>query len=412
METLHRQYGALLQLVEKLIGVVPNCDSYLEIWPPAFRTYNVLVPNFLNLPFSLWGAGAPSDVVGLSMYVASRTAGCAYCAAHTSSFALRRGARLEKVAGALDARSAELTPAERAAVAVARSMARVPAALTEAEREELLRHFAPGQAEWIVLGIAMMGFLNKFMDAVGVELEASTMDEVRAVIAPSGWVPGKHADSGAVRAGHEGGTPPNPPGTAPPSSDSFVTKLSIVPLIPSALSQDRLWTAGVPQRWPDVGSYLREHVGHDFPVLARLAHGRAIRAIAVMIRDNLDPRTTTLGLPLKHMAGLVYATLVGDASLAAEVRKLAEQSRLSADDADRVVQFAKGDAPPPSGLDARAQAALLVARAASPSPAVIPEDVIEACTASQLPGAAIIEMVSWLSVLQMVHRIAAFYRPS
>jgi hypothetical protein len=50
LESLHARYGALLGLVDALLGVVPNCDSYLEIWPPAFRTYNVMVPNFLNLP--------------------------------------------------------------------------------------------------------------------------------------------------------------------------------------------------------------------------------------------------------------------------------------------------------------------------------------------------------------------------
>ncbi len=49
-ETLHTRYGSLLELVRKLLGVVPNCDPYLEIWPPAFRTYNVMVPNLLNLP--------------------------------------------------------------------------------------------------------------------------------------------------------------------------------------------------------------------------------------------------------------------------------------------------------------------------------------------------------------------------
>jgi len=74
LPTLHQRYGALLELVRKLIGVVPNCDPYLEIWPPGFRTYNVMVPNFLNLPFSLWGVGAPVDVVGLGMYVSSRAA--------------------------------------------------------------------------------------------------------------------------------------------------------------------------------------------------------------------------------------------------------------------------------------------------------------------------------------------------
>jgi hypothetical protein len=49
MTTLQERYGPMLELVRTFIGVVPNCDGYLEIWPPAFRTYNLMVPNFLNL---------------------------------------------------------------------------------------------------------------------------------------------------------------------------------------------------------------------------------------------------------------------------------------------------------------------------------------------------------------------------
>ena len=76
-ETLHARYGPLLELVRKLLGVVPNCDPYLEIWPPAFRTYNVMVPNLLNLPLMVWGLGAPRSTVGLAMYVsAARPAAC------------------------------------------------------------------------------------------------------------------------------------------------------------------------------------------------------------------------------------------------------------------------------------------------------------------------------------------------
>jgi hypothetical protein len=63
-ETLHTRYGSLLELVRRVMGVVPNCDPYLEIWPTAFRTYNVMVPNLLNLPFMMWGAGAPRATVG------------------------------------------------------------------------------------------------------------------------------------------------------------------------------------------------------------------------------------------------------------------------------------------------------------------------------------------------------------
>ncbi|MEO1005243.1 MAG: hypothetical protein AAFW67_05190, partial [Cyanobacteria bacterium J06638_38] len=54
-ETLHKNYHPMLGLVRELIGVVPNCDKLLEIWSPGFRTYNLIVPNFLNLPFSLFG---------------------------------------------------------------------------------------------------------------------------------------------------------------------------------------------------------------------------------------------------------------------------------------------------------------------------------------------------------------------
>lgn len=102
MATLHQRYDALLRLVQVLIGVVPNCDAYLEIWPPAFRTYNIMVPNLLNLPLLIFGiGGAPKHIVGLGLYVSSMTAECPYCSAHTCSFALRRGASAQTVAQAL-----------------------------------------------------------------------------------------------------------------------------------------------------------------------------------------------------------------------------------------------------------------------------------------------------------------------
>lgn len=53
LETLHDNYHPMLELVKELLGVVPNCDKLLEIWSTGFRTYNLIVPNFLNLPFSL-----------------------------------------------------------------------------------------------------------------------------------------------------------------------------------------------------------------------------------------------------------------------------------------------------------------------------------------------------------------------
>jgi alkylhydroperoxidase family enzyme len=369
METLHGRYGGLLELVRTLIGVVPNCDPYLEIWPPAFRTYNVMVPNFLNLPLLVWGLGAPRDVLGLAMYASSRAAGCAYCSAHTCSFALRRGASPGKVAGALADDPAGYTRAERAAVAMARGLSSVPTRFTAAQRAELEASLPGSDAEWVFLGVAMMGFLNKFMDALGVELEGSTVEEVRDVIASSGWSPGKHTDGGA------GASRP------PPSADGAMTKLGIIRYAPGAISLDRKWTAGVPDRWPAVGQYLRERTGHDFPVLSRLTRRSAIRAIATMLRDNLDGPASVIGVPKKLAAGILFAETIGDDRVAAQLRQL-------------------GTPESDATVDA-------LARAVAPSPAVVDEAVVERCR--KLAPAAIVELVTFVSVLQMWHRVEAFY---
>lgn len=370
-ETLHSRYGALLELVRKLIGVVPNCDRYLEIWPAAFRTYNVMVPNFLNLPFLVWGLGAPRPAVGLATYVSSRAAGCPYCSAHTCSFALRRGTTVEEVASALD-RDPALSPANRAVVRVARALAVVPATLDDEARADLRRHFSEADAEWVVLAVAMTGWLNKMMDALGVPLEEPTVAEVNGVIASSGWTPGQHL-KGMVETG------------APPRADSLLDRLSVIRYAPEALKLDKKWTAGVPDRWPAAGDFLRQKTGHSFPVLSRLRHRRAIRAIATMIKENFSrDGESVIGRDNKLAAGLIFAQTVANPSLAEELRALGAQEL-----PDSPVQ--------------------VLARAISPSPATVDESVLESSRA--LSPAGIVELVTFVSVLQMLHRLSSFHAP-
>jgi alkylhydroperoxidase family enzyme len=370
MSTLRERYGPLLELVRTLIGVVPNCDPYLEIWPNAFVTYNVMVPNFLNLPFLLFGRGARRDLVGLALYVSSRAAECAYCSAHCCSFALRRGAAPELIEHALDD-GAPRSDAERAVVGVARALGRVPATLGTDERTMLAKQFSPAHVEWIVLAASMMGFLNKFMDALGVELEPETVAEVDAIMSPSGWSAGKHLD-GVAR-----------PRTGPPPPDSLATKLGVLRYLPAALSFERSVTRGVPDRWPAVGELLRARTGHDFPVLGRLRHARAIRAIAVMLNVNLDARASVLGLSTKARVARVYARVVGSTVLTADVEALLARHGAAAPFADE-------------------PAVLALAETLSPSPAGTPSEL-------GISAAAIVELVTWLSVLQMLHRLSSFY---
>ena len=397
-ETLHGRYGPLLELVQTLLGVVPNCDRYLEIWEPAFRTYNVMVPNFLNLPFFLFGLGAPGDVVGLGMYVTSRVSECPYCSAHSCSFALRRGSTPEKMAEALLGDSSRFDQGELATIAVARALGRVPCELTRKERDALIVAYGPDRAEWIVLGMVMMGFLNKFMNAIGVELESAVVDEVTNTIGPD-WSPGT--------AGFD--LDPASAPKSPPAADGLWTKLRLVPMMPRALLLDKKWQKGVPTKWPAAGQFLREKTGHDFPVLSKLRHARAIQSIATMLRENLKPSTSQIGLRSKILAGLIFAEVVADAALTRDMRALAPRHGVTEAEMDEAARFAVEPGTSWPGADASLGPILILARAASTSPAQIDAGTVATVRKGGHSAAAIVEFVCWLSVLQMLHRLTCFY---
>jgi alkylhydroperoxidase family enzyme len=336
----------------------------MEIWPPGLLSYHLLVPNFLNLPFLLFGAGPPKATVGLVMYEASKAAGCAYCTAHCCTFALRRGAQEHQIT----------EPAKDSASTVARAIALVPSTLTSEQVQALRAQYSASDAEWIVLAAAMMGFLNKFMDAMGISLEESMLAVAQHVIGPGGWSPGRH---GVVAELDK---------TSVPEPERFTDLLGIVPRMPALIYHDARWSRRVPAKAAAARTYLSRRTGHDFPVLSRLTHARAIRALTTIIAANTDASTSELGLPAKYRAGLEYASAVQDEGLAGELEAL--------------IGHAGGD-------EENAQA-LALARAASSSPALIGPDEIAASTA-ELSPAAIIELMVWLSVLQTLHRLRVYY---
>jgi hypothetical protein len=178
-DTIKRTDGRLyhvLRIIKRLISVASNAGPILEMWPPAFRTYNCLVPNFLNLPFLLWGVAAPRSMVSLALYYASRGADCSYCTLHTCIFALRRGAPAESVIGT------HLNAKEAAVARMAFAMGCQPCRLTDVERGLLREHFSESNVEWIVIATCMMGFLNRWMDVTRVDFEDTAMIEADKVL--------------------------------------------------------------------------------------------------------------------------------------------------------------------------------------------------------------------------------------
>ena len=404
-DTLNLRHGALLKLVENLLGIVPNCDRYLEIWPVGFRTYNLMVPNFLNLPQMFLGVGAPKDLVGLSLYQSSMASQCAYCSSHCCSFALRRGASPKSMSG-------EASPVEQAVLDIADALGRLPDALQDHHIRGLKSHLSAEHAEWIVMGVAMMGFLNKFMDAVGVPLEQDAIADAHAIMRPAGWTPKHHVpDNYAL------------PESVSPPVDNLCTYFSVMRLAPAALGFERKYLGDIPKKAPAARAYLIDQASIDEPLLDRMSLNRPRRALTAILAQNLDCKTTRIGLAAKVYATFVFAEFAKNAHRQAFAKSLAMAHGVDLHANLTSVLVAVSNNPTPRidssieqamnqltavGLTQKQAAAIILVRASVSSPAENVPSVISTAT-QHLDSAEIVELITWLSIQQLAHRLEGYY---
>lgn len=195
-DELFRRHRPLLRLVQRVLGVVPHAARYLEIWPPAFETYNLMVPAFLDIPRCDLGLGISPDLRSLAAYVSSRSFGCAYCSAHTAVMGTvfrGPGGSLDRNKEALEAETCPVfTGKDRAVARYAAAVGALPSQVSAEHRAGLASHLKPVDEEAVVLATTTMGFLNRFMDALGTVLEWEILKAGEAHLSASGWAPGAH----------------------------------------------------------------------------------------------------------------------------------------------------------------------------------------------------------------------------
>lgn len=404
-ETLHSNYNPLLNLVRELIGIIPNCDPTLEIWEPGFRTYNLLVPNMFNLPNTLFGSKSFKACMGLAMYASSKAA-CAYCTAHACSFALRRGARAEAIAG-------ERTPKEQVVVTLAENLAHIPSMLKPGDVEAVRQYFSESETEWLVYSISMMGFLNKFMNATGVELEQEAINDTAELLSQTSWKPGVHAANG-YRITE----------STSPQRDNIFTYLRVIRHAPGAVLWEKKWTRNVPSNYQDGAGYLKQHTGYSFPMLKPIKESRVLKTLITVLRDNLDPKLTATGLKMKVYAGYIFSSLVWNDVLKSEIKNLAAHlaPELNAEMFNRMEELAQMEIPTDQeacnkiidnlrqqfSITEQEAAILLLALVTSYSPSQINEASIETILKLVEP-AEVVEIIVWLSVLQLLNRLSSYY---
>src|SRR6267143_1925983 len=139
------------EAVAKNLGFVPNSLLIMQRKPKLVKALSQLLG-------AIWDPQSEVDrgFKRLVAHVASRTAGCQYCMAHTAEGALHFGVSDDMFAS-------------------------------------LRKHWSENQIVEIVGVVATFGFLNRWNDTMGTPLEAEPMAVGEQFLAPHGWSAGKHA---------------------------------------------------------------------------------------------------------------------------------------------------------------------------------------------------------------------------
>ena len=180
---------AELDAAHKRMGFIPNSVLIMGRKPK-------MVKGFQALSAAVWDpeSKVPPPFKRLLAHVASRSAGCQYCVAHTGEGAVKLGVEERKLDAVWDYKSSPLfSAAERAALEVAVAAGCVPNAVTDDMFMELRKHWSDEQIVEIVGLIALFGFLNRFNDTMATPLEDEPAHFGETHLAKHGWTIGKHA---------------------------------------------------------------------------------------------------------------------------------------------------------------------------------------------------------------------------
>lgn len=397
-EICKRGYAAVLSVVQMMIGVRPTGAMVMAIWSPAFDCYNLIVPNLLNMPESIFGFGPPGaaplpkDLSGLAIHAASRANDCSYCTAHTCTYALRRGLDSSVLRNMLqdDNENDALTPVQRAVVKVCWGLGTTPATLCKEDVHELYKTMSPEHVEWIVASSGAFGALNKLMNGLGAPLERSTYAETVETLDPT------------YKLGTAGGIvlldKKKKKERAPlPPKDDWTVSLAFLyhGLKPGgAMALDTKLLKGIPNTAVDCKARLQSITGHSFhPIMDNICyHVRFRRAITAVIATNFE-QSAGLGVHIKIKAGIVYANILENKTLENDMQVVAKHFRVDAKSLE----------------DPKSLLVLRLAKQLSYSPVRVTNEMVGALRASDIDAEMLVELVSFLACLQMIHRIEMFY---
>jgi len=178
----------LIQFYDETLGFCPNSIKTMHRRPEiayAFITLNKAV-------MKCKGKVSPS-LKRLIGYISSATSGCRYCEAHTIRAAERYGAEADKLQNIWSyATHPSFTDAERAVLDLAFAASSIPNGVNDELASRVRKFWNEGEIVEIMGVIALFGFLNRWNDSMGTEMEQGAIDSGRKLLSNTGWEVGKH----------------------------------------------------------------------------------------------------------------------------------------------------------------------------------------------------------------------------
>jgi uncharacterized peroxidase-related enzyme len=178
----------LVRFFNETLGFCPNSVLTMYHRPEIARAFISL-----NRAVMQNHGRVTSALKRLVGYMASLTAGCRYCQAHTIRAAERYGAEEEKMYHIWEYKThPAFSPAERAALDMAVAASNIPNSVSDEIAEELRRHWNEGEIVEIMGVIALFGYLNRWNDSMGTQMEPGAIESGEKYLHAKGWEVGKH----------------------------------------------------------------------------------------------------------------------------------------------------------------------------------------------------------------------------
>lgn len=185
-----KELQELIEFYEETLGFCPNSVRTMHHRPRI--AYAFIEMNKAVMENKGRVTSALKRLVG---YISSQATGCRYCEAHTIRAAERYGAAAEQIENIWDYKThSAFSDAERAALDLALHASTVPNSVNDEIAENARKYWDEGEIVEIMGVIALFGYLNRWNDSMGTEMEGGAIESGEELLSKkTSWSVGKHA---------------------------------------------------------------------------------------------------------------------------------------------------------------------------------------------------------------------------